>query len=218
MQQILPGLYRFTGLWLGCVYLIEDPDGLTLVDAGLESAAPKIARQLGARLQQVRRILVTHPHSDHIGALPRLHELTGAPVWAGGPDRAVIEGREPTAAFRGQRLLPGTPVARDLADGEVLPEVMGGLHVVATPGHTAGQLCFWQPDRRVLFCGDLIMRFPLLGLRAPFASATLDMAANWRGVRRVAALKPAVVCFGHGPALARGAAEALAAFAARAPG
>jgi glyoxylase-like metal-dependent hydrolase (beta-lactamase superfamily II) len=218
MQQILPDLYRFTGLQVGCAYLIEDLDGLTLIDTGLPSAAAQIAQQLGARLQQVKRILITHPHSDHIGALPRLHELTGAPVWAGGPDRAVIEGREPVAAFRGRRLLPGTPVARDLADGEVLPEVMGGLQVVATPGHSAGHLCFWQPERRVLFCGDLIMRLPLLGLRPPFASATLDMAANWRGVRRVAALKPAVVCFGHGAPLARNAAEALAAFAARAPG
>ena len=55
MKQIVPGLYAFTGLMMGRVYLIEDPDGLTIIDAGLHNAAaqnsPSSYRRRGARPQ-----------------------------------------------------------------------------------------------------------------------------------------------------------------------
>ena len=65
--------------------------------------------------------------------------------------------------------LRSTVVDRTVDDDDVLPEVMGGLRVIATPGHTPGQVSFWQPDRRILFCGDVIaaggFRFTVLAVR-----------------------------------------------------
>src|SRR5918998_2718735 len=100
MKAVLSGVYTFTGLVTGRVYAIEDVDGLTLVDAGLSFAPGRIVGQLGAAGYapgDVRRILVTHAHPDHVGGLPQLKALTGAEVIASAAERAVIEGRAPIA-------------------------------------------------------------------------------------------------------------------------
>ena len=230
MQQIVPGLWTFSGLLVGRVYLIQDPDGLTVVDSGIALAADRIVAQLraaGWRPREVRRILITHAHPDHVGGLPRLHALTGAQVWASAVERPVIEGRVPITGPPRESLSPllrrvlpppmtvaPTPVDREIGDGEVLAEVMGGLQVVATPGHAPGHLAFWQPRRRVLFCGDVMMRLSP-NLRLPVAAFTTDMAENKRSIGRLAALNVAVLCLGHGVPLRRHAAATIRAFADR---
>jgi glyoxylase-like metal-dependent hydrolase (beta-lactamase superfamily II) len=98
MKYILPGLYTFTGLLMGWVYAIEDTDGLTIIDAGLDSAAGKVVKQLeaaGRKASDVKRILITHGYPDHVGGLPRLKAATRARVLTLAEDRAAIEGREP---------------------------------------------------------------------------------------------------------------------------
>jgi glyoxylase-like metal-dependent hydrolase (beta-lactamase superfamily II) len=229
VQQILPHLYTFTGLLVGRAYLIDDPDGLTIIDAGLGSAAAKILHQLqaaGRKPSDVKRILITHAHPDHVGGLPALRAATRAQVIASAGERPVIEGRIPVprpapAQLSGLNRLvrmpvttfKPTPVDRIVEDGEVLAEVLGGLRVVATPGHAPGHLAFWQPQARLLFCGDVLMHFR--GLRLPIAVGTVDMAENRRSIRTLAALQPRMICFGHGVPLRRAAAETLHAFAKR---
>lgn len=229
LQPICPGIHCFSGLQAGRVYVIDDPDGYTLIDTGLRSAAPTILRQLiasGRRPSDVRRMLITHAHPDHVGGLPALKAATGAQVWASAIERPVIEGREPIArSSDGQRtglarlfrppltILPPTSVDRELHDGELLREIAGGLQVVYTPGHAPGHLAFWQPDQRILFCGDVIFRLP--DLRLPFSFLTVDMAENKRSIARLAALEPAVVCFGHGPPLVEQTAARIHDFASR---
>jgi glyoxylase-like metal-dependent hydrolase (beta-lactamase superfamily II) len=228
MIQIAPGLYGFTGLLAGRVYAIVDPDGLTLVDAGLKLAATRVVGQIerqGRTARDVKRILVTHAHPDHVGGLPRLKELTGAVVYCSERERPVVEGREPIPRPPRQdrrglsrwlsppsSTLPGTPVDRTLADGEAVPEAYGGLRAIATPGHAPGHLAYWHPDGRVLFCGDALMN--LFGLRPPFGPFTVDQAEAHRSIRRIASLEPELVLFGHGRPL-HAAAPRLHALAAR---
>jgi glyoxylase-like metal-dependent hydrolase (beta-lactamase superfamily II) len=228
MKKILPGFYTFTGLLIGRVYLIKDPDGLTIIDAGISLAARQIVRQLkraGHRPGDVKRVLVTHAHPDHVGGLPRLKQLTGAEVMASALERPVVEGRAPIPGKPKERMtrlerimsarpmtLRGTPVDRELGEGDVL-SVMGGLHVLATPGHTAGHLTFWQPDRGLVICGDVI--FNLIGLTLPIPIFTVDMDENKRSIKRLAGLEPRVVCFGHGEPLMRNAAARIKEFVGR---
>jgi glyoxylase-like metal-dependent hydrolase (beta-lactamase superfamily II) len=220
MEQIIPGLYTFTGLMAGRVYLIEDADGLTIIDSSITPAGPKILQQLAAaghQPQAVKRILITHAHPDHVGSLPFLQEKTGAQVMASALEAAVIEGktavpRRPTNPRPPETNYPGSPVNRILADGEVLEEVMAGLQVVLTAGHAPGHLSFWQPDKKVLVCGDVIFNIPR-NMRLPFAMLTVDMAENIRSIGRLAALQPHILCFGHGKPLTQNTAASLQQFA-----
>jgi glyoxylase-like metal-dependent hydrolase (beta-lactamase superfamily II) len=228
MRRIVPGLYTFSGLPVGRVYLITEGDGLTLVDTSIAVVAGSILgqiRKLGYAPQDVRRILITHAHFDHIGGLPALVQATGAEVWAARLERPVIEGAIPTplppaGSVHGlgglMRLKPNwfpkVPVARELRAGEMLDEVFGGLWVVPTPGHTMGHLSFWHAERQVLITGDVMMNFPF-GLSLPFAAATYDMAENIRSIGLVANLEPQIACFGHGPPMLVATAQRIAAFA-----
>lgn len=228
MKQIIPGLHMFSGLFFGRVYLIEDSDGLSIIDASIESAADKIIRQLKAAGHQpsdVKRILITHGHPDHIGGLPMLQEITGAKVIASAIERPVIEGTTPIPRVAADKLsgiaklmrprkdetMPGTPVDRVVEEGSKIPEVMGGLEVLATPGHTYGHVTFWQPEKKIAFCGDVIMRMWSLSL--PFAAFTVDMEANKRSIKRLAELDADMICFGHGNPFTEGTAQTIRAFA-----
>ncbi len=226
MKQVAPGIYYFRNLLVGRVYLIEDADGLTLIDTSLPLAAKRVLQQVegrGHKAQDIKRILITHAHPDHVGGLPELKRASGAEVVASAIERPVIEGktpvpRVPQEKLRGPiRLRPpdttfeAVPVNRELQGGETL-EIMGGLQAVFTPGHAPGHLAFWQPEKRILFCGDVLFNMPRL--RLPYAFLTVDMEENIRSIHKLAALEPDIVCFGHGEPLYN-AAPKLKAFASQ---
>jgi glyoxylase-like metal-dependent hydrolase (beta-lactamase superfamily II) len=225
MKQIAPNLHTFTGLVVGRVYLIEDPDGLTLIDTSLPFAPKRIIKQLqkmGRVPTDVKRIIITHSHPDHVGGLPGLVKLTGAEVWASAGEAAVIRG-ETSVALPPVRSVPWPQrilrfmmpkakmkpltVHRILKDGDTL-EVLGGLQVISTPGHAPDHLAFWQPEQRILIAGDTMMH--LFGRLDPlFRIVTVDMAENMRSVRKLAALEPKIILCGHGGPLTEGAADEL---------
>lgn len=220
MQQIIPGFHTFTGLMAGRVYLIENANGLTLIDTSIASAGPKILQQLAAAGHQpsdVKHILLTHSHPDHVGGLPYLKKMTGAIVMASELEAGVVEGRAAVAVRSAaprppQTWYPGTPVGRILADGDELPEVKAGMKAVFTPGHSPGHLAFWLPQEKLLFCGDVIFHIPFnMGL--PLGMLTVDRDENIRSIGRLAKLNPETICFGHGKPLRDNTAERLRQFA-----
>ncbi len=223
MKQILNGLWTFETLQLGRVYAIQDEDGLTLIDTGLASAVPKIVKELKTISREptdIKRIIITHAHPDHIGGLPKLKELSGAQVLCGHREKPYVAGSiyAPVAPkkdlkgllklvpFKPQKIV-GTPVDEVLHSWETLPMVMGGLQVIDTPGHSPGAISLWQPHWRMLFCGDVVMNAPKL--RLPFAPFTADMRENIRSLQRISELEPSLICFGHGPPLLTDAAPQL---------
>ncbi len=65
-------------------FCIEGTDGLSLVDTGLKNNSKKIEKllgRLGFELKDIKRILITHAHPDHIGSLAELIEATNASPW-----------------------------------------------------------------------------------------------------------------------------------------
>ena len=72
MHYILDGISTIEGLRIGRVYVIEAADGLTLIDTSVPGSLPQIEKELqrvGHHLSDVKRILITHAHSDHFGSL-----------------------------------------------------------------------------------------------------------------------------------------------------
>lgn len=229
MQHITEDVYTFTGLVMGHVYLLTKGDGLTIIDAGLGLAAPRIVQQLtkaGYRPSEVRRILITHAHPDHIGGLPELQRLTGAEVWCSAEEKPVVEGQSPMLRPPRETLsgidrmmavgpsmrFPATPVSRIISGGEVLSEVLDGLHVIATPGHAPGHVSFYNESRGLLITGDVIFHMPW-GMTEPMRAFSPDPVANRRSTLKIAELKPAIICFGHGTPITQNAAAILDAHA-----
>jgi glyoxylase-like metal-dependent hydrolase (beta-lactamase superfamily II) len=219
MIEIVKGIYTFTGLIAGRVYLLTEGDGLTLIDASIPPAGKKILAQLtaaGHKPADVKRIIITHAHPDHVGAVPALKTATNAEIIVPIGERAAFDGdilipRASGGLRPPETVLKDMKADRTLQPDEIMDEVMGGLQAIFTPGHAPGHMAFWQPDRRILFCGDVLFNFPWL--RLPFKALTVDSEENKQSVRRIVALKPEVVCFGHGKPITERASHRLQAFA-----
>jgi metallo-beta-lactamase class B len=122
--------------------LITTPKGHILLDAGMPSYAPEVARNieaLGFKPRDVRWLLNSHAHFDHSGGLAELKRLTGGKLAAMAQDRPALEtGVYPGSEENASLKFPPVTVDRVLKDGEVIE--LGGVKLSAhlTPGHTAG--------------------------------------------------------------------------------
>lgn len=123
-------------------YLIQTRAGLILLDGGLEESVPLVERsitELGFKLRDVKLMIATHAHYDHVAALAGLKRDTGA-VFASSPgDRQAYQtGTPPSEVNYGLIRFPPIKVDRVLADGR--PVTLGGVSLtpVFTPGHTPG--------------------------------------------------------------------------------
>jgi len=218
MNEIAPGVFQMALVPRNGInaYVVGD----VIVDAGLASSAKKIVKALAGRT--VRAHALTHAHVDHAGGSRRLVDTLELPLWAPAGDAGDVASGEPALAV--SRLRPllafmtgfdGVDVARELREGD---DVAAGFVVVELPGHSPGQVGYWRASDRVLLTGDVFTNMNLLttvvGLHLPPDLLTVDPGRNRESARRVAALEPAVVGFGHGPVL-RDAAPRLKAFAAQ---
>jgi len=195
-------------------YLIVDPDGLTVIDTGLPHSEKKIlayVTSLGKRVQDVKRIIITHADFDHIGGLAALQAATGARTYASRIEAdAIARGKSSReinpSGFSLRRVLfalirpfiKATPVKVDeiLAEGDTLP-VLGGLRVVETPGHTPGHISLFAPSAKVLFCGDSMVS-DQNGLQGSRPGITWDETKARESERKQATLGANIVCSGHG--------------------
>ncbi len=170
------------------VYALEARDGLVLVDAGWDDdvswhALTAGIASIGGRLSDVRAVLVTHFHADHLGLAGRVRAASGAWValhrldaqasvdLPGHADR-LIGGLRRHLETHGMpdkeidRIAAAIPVNRFasapapdvlLEDGETIRVPGRSLRVVWTPGHSPGHSCFYEDERRLLFSGDHVL-------------------------------------------------------------
>jgi glyoxylase-like metal-dependent hydrolase (beta-lactamase superfamily II) len=200
-------------------FLVEGGDGLTLIDAGFpakEAAVFGAIRELGHSRGQLKHLIFTHGHPDHIGSAAAIVRETGARTYMHPLDIPIAESGGP---FRPMRPAPGLlgrvlcrlffhpeerlePVAIDqcLIPGDMLP-IAGGFEVIHTPGHCAGQVALlWRPGR-MLFAGDVGTNVMGLGDPVGFESLEEGRASQ----RKLASFSFDAAGFGHGKHIARDA-------------
>lgn len=193
-------------------YLVEEDRDLTLVDAALPYSAQGILRVAEGIGKPIARIVLTHAHNDHLGALKTLKKaLPNAPVYISAREARLLaadrslDPEEPQTPIRGgvpKRALPAPDVT--LADGDRI----GSLLAMSTPGHTPGSMSFFDVRTRALVAGDAFQECGGLAVsgqirpRFPFpAWATWNKAVALESAHRLVRQRPALLATGHGKLL-----------------
>ena len=199
-------------------YVVEDPAGWYLVDTTMSRSATPVHRafkRAGADLGRVGTILLTHHHPDHMRGAAEIERIRHAVVACHAADAPYVDGREtPRMGFLMRLLVRPSPVpvSRTLSDGDSV----GPFRVVHVPGHTAGEVAYYLPDRRILFSGDSVVeRKGRLTLPAPRFAADLRQAvASLQTLRN---LPIELLLPGHGVPVRKDFTERLDDLIARAP-
>ncbi len=201
----------------------------------LDTNAPKYLGVLekaindqGVRLTDLACIILTHFHYDHSGNAATLAGISGTQVWAPAAEAAIISGEAgmplphgPSTTGRLVAKLPRkvlkkylafapVPVARELQAGNRLP-LLGGLEVLDLPGHTVGGIGLFQPERRLVFTGDIVGS-ARGKIALPVMAFSEDKDAIIASMRRLVELDVDYIFPGHGPVIGPNAAATLAAF------
>jgi glyoxylase-like metal-dependent hydrolase (beta-lactamase superfamily II) len=128
-----------------------------MIDSGFVGHADQTAERASAQLGQVELVVNTHWHSDHVGGNARM-QSAGAGIAASLPDSEAVNRRDPgccVAEYLDQPVAAYT-VDQALSDDDTLHLGDTEWEVIATPGHTQGHLCLWQPEDRILAVGDAL--------------------------------------------------------------
>ncbi len=218
-QKMADGLYMISHKRVN-MFLIVQPDGCILIDTGFPDSADTVVAalaELGKKPTDIRHILLTHNHPDHIGSAAVLQKLTGAEVYIHDLDAPIAKAG---GGFRPVYPAPGLlnwlmkkfvlgkvrqvdPVRIDhrLTDSQILP-LAGGITVIHVPGHCLGQVAFFWPQHGgVLFAADTCMN---LG-RLVWAFVYEDFAEGKRSLQKLTKLDCQMAGFGHGNAIITGA-------------
>jgi glyoxylase-like metal-dependent hydrolase (beta-lactamase superfamily II) len=218
MKRVIEGVHIIP-MGMANAFLIEGDDGLTLIDAGYpgkEAAVFGAIRGLGRSPDQLKHLIFTHGHPDHIGSAAAIVRETGARTYMHPLDIPMAESGGP---FRPMTPAPGllrrvlckllyhpnerleqVAIDQPLTARETMP-IAGGIEVIHAPGHCAGQVALlWRPGR-MLFAGDVCMN--IMGLCDPVGFESLEEGRASQ--RKLATLSFDAAGFGHGKPIARDA-------------
>jgi glyoxylase-like metal-dependent hydrolase (beta-lactamase superfamily II) len=222
--KVTPQLWQ---LKLGAVnsYLLKTEDGLLLVDSGYPNKTEQLyaaVKETGNNPEEIRHLILTHGHIDHAGGAAEIKKRTGARIYAHKIDLELIEKGE--AARPGTSLTPGIipalvyfffikfggskyePVSVDqlLEDGEVFP-FCGGIEIIHTPGHSAGQVALLLKKEGILIAGDICSNVGGLN----YSVLNEDIALARQTILKVAKFPFKRVVFGHGDPLNENASQLM---------
>lgn len=206
MKQLADGVEQLGGFPPNVINIYL-ADGV-VIDAGTRFDRRRILRELRGR--EVKAHALTHAHPDHQGSSLAVCQAFHVPLWCGAKDAEAVETGNLALAMPNSTMAkisarvaggPACPVSRRLLEGDEV----GRFRVIDVPGHSPGHVAFWRESDRVLILGDVLTDMNLVttlpGLHEPPTFFTPDPAKNRDSARKLAALEPALVCFGHGPPL-----------------
>ncbi|MDV8002742.1 MBL fold metallo-hydrolase [Rhodococcus sp. IEGM 1408] len=234
--EVADRVHRLAHAHVNC-YLIDSDDGVTLVDAGLPSMWSLMLdtlRKLGRTPEDVRALLLTHGHFDHVGFARRARVELGGPVLVHPADnglaahpysytpqqnRFLYPLKHPRSlpvlgrmAIAGALTVKGIDETSELSVDTAL-ELPGRPVAMFAPGHTGGHCILHLSDRDTVLSGDALVTLdPYTGVTGPqivASAATADTALAIESLRPVAATGASTVLPGHGEPWTDGADAAV---------
>src|SRR6201998_3821489 len=220
MKSVIKGVH-ISPMGMANAFLVEGADGLALIDTGFarkEAAVFETIRGLSRSPRELKHLIFTHGHPDHIGSAAAIVRETGARTYLHPLDIPTAESGGPFRPLKGapgllrpllcrlffhpsDRVEPVT-IDEPLTDGELLP-VAGGIEVIHTPGHCAGQVALlWRPGR-MLFAGDVASN--IMGLGDPLGFENLEEGRASQ--HKLSRFSFDAAGFGHGQPIARDASK-----------
>lgn len=221
--EIVPGLYQITIRYANMFLVAEQ--SLTLIDTGFGGSMPAVfefIRKLGRKPEEISLVILTHNHLDHTGGLEELRNLATVKVAAHRKDVNIPDGIVPYPAgnyvgrllkspvfspLRRRLVLDTSEVDIQLEGGEAF-DVLGGLRVIPTPGHTAGSISLYAPAHRLLMVADALNKRRDV-LRMPLRTVSTDLKEAAASIGRMAELDVDILCVGHGRPIMHDANAAL---------
>jgi glyoxylase-like metal-dependent hydrolase (beta-lactamase superfamily II) len=229
--QLAPGIRRI-GSGLVNVYLVEESGSITIVDTGAPTYFGQLPAELaamGRSLADVRAVVLTHGHSDHIGFAERVRSERGVPVRVHELDAALARGEVPNpskglgpvrpmpvlqfllwAVRHGLLRIPPIREVTTFGGGATL-DVPGAPLVIHLPGHTPGSAALHFAGHDALLIGDAIATHSVTtGAQGPqVAPFTADARQALGSLDRLEGLEAGLVLPGHGQPWTGGVAEAI---------
>jgi glyoxylase-like metal-dependent hydrolase (beta-lactamase superfamily II) len=193
-------------------YLVEEENGLTLIDAALNFGVKGILQAAESIGKPITKIILTHAHEDHVGALDSLKDkLPDVPVYISVRDHRLMSGDRSLDSHEEQTPIKGgvpkklkTRAAILLKDGDQI----GSLTAISSPGHTPGSMSFLDNRTKALVAGDAFQTRAGMAVAGdirplfPFpAFGTWSKKTALQSAKKLVELKPSLLAVGHGEML-----------------
>lgn len=196
-------------------YILSEPEGESvIIDCGAfyPEEQNAIANYIASKKLHPTHLLLTHAHFDHIFGCQFIYDNYGLLPEMTSKELSLYNNLSTQLVHILHKKItwPLPPHGKTIDDGDIITFGKHSLHVIATPGHTPGGVCFYEPTEHLLFSGDSLFQYSIGRTDFPGGSMK-DLVQSLQ--KRILTLSDNVRIYpGHGPTTSIGAEKHYNAF------